>query len=224
MSTFYIKQGDLSPVLQYQLLGAGGAIQVLTGSPAPAVLFRMFDKHPVWPLTGPTVSAVTGTPTSLQGGAYVLGYTYVPIFGSLETPVSGPSLIVNVIGGQVIQVVAPPLPSWASAFRWYFLQAPTGDTGFVVQNTGGTFTIGIVGNGVMPPLNVATELVLIQSDDVTGHVTIDNPTNGIVSYHWQAGDTATSGTYYADFTVTPSGGGPETFPNNDDLLISIKAK
>lgn len=220
MATFYIKQKDLTPSLSYQLLGAGATPQSLTGVPSPTVLFRMVDKHPIWPLTGPTVTAITGGP--LRAGAYVLAYTYVLAVGGLETVMSGPSVVVNVSANQELQVIAPALPSWASAFKWYYVAGPT--TGFVVQNTGGTFTLAADGNGVQPPFTVASEIVLISSDNSSGHVTIDGAAQGQVSYHWQPGDTDTSGTYYADFTVTPFGGVPETFPNNDDLLISIKAK
>lgn len=219
MATFYIKQNDLAPPLQYQLLGANGLPQSLQGSPSPVVQFRMYDRRPVWPLTGPTAAVVTNNP-SLPGGAYILGYTFILTIGGLESPQSGPTGVLNVGAGQAISLATLPLPTWASAVKWYILAGPPNTTGFVVQNNGSAFVLSSVGNGIMPPFVTAQEIQLVQAD-TTNHVTIDDPNNGLVSYHWQTGDTATSGTYYADFTNTPSGGQPESFPNNDMLLISI---
>lgn len=44
---------------------------------------------------------------------------------------------------------------------------------------------------------------------------------GTVKYDWVAGDTATAGTYNAEWEVTFSGGGIQTFPNEAYFQITI---
>ena len=46
-------------------------------------------------------------------------------------------------------------------------------------------------------------------------VTLVTAASGIVKYVWQAGDTALSGKFIAEFEVTYSGGKIQTFPNNE---------
>lgn len=53
---------------------------------------------------------------------------------------------------------------------------------------------------------------------------IVNATGGIVQYNWTTNDTDTAGSYYAEFEVTYSDGTVETFPNNSNLSISIRAE
>lgn len=48
-------------------------------------------------------------------------------------------------------------------------------------------------------------------------------TNGIVQYDWSATDTATAGTYAAEFEVTYNDGKVETFPNDSYTEIVITA-
>lgn len=43
----------------------------------------------------------------------------------------------------------------------------------------------------------------------------------IVSYTWEAGDTAEAGNYLAEFEVTYADGAIETFPNADALVVVI---
>lgn len=45
--------------------------------------------------------------------------------------------------------------------------------------------------------------------------------NGIVQYIWDAADTATVGSYQAEFEVTFAGGAVETFPNNGYIRVEI---
>jgi hypothetical protein len=45
--------------------------------------------------------------------------------------------------------------------------------------------------------------------------------SGIVQYLWDAADTATVGSYQAEFEVTFSGGAVETFPNNGYIRVEI---
>lgn len=51
--------------------------------------------------------------------------------------------------------------------------------------------------------------------------TVTDAANGVAEYEWQPGDTATAGTYSAEFEVTYLDGGIETFPNSGDLSIRI---
>ncbi len=45
---------------------------------------------------------------------------------------------------------------------------------------------------------------------------------GSVKYEWQSGDTATAGSYFAEFQVVFAGGGQtETFPNSEYIQITI---
>lgn len=46
---------------------------------------------------------------------------------------------------------------------------------------------------------------------------------GVCRYQWQTGDTATAGTFFAEFEVTNADGTKETFPNEKPLTITIKA-
>ena len=48
-----------------------------------------------------------------------------------------------------------------------------------------------------------------------------NPTGGIVKYAWAAGDTDTVGEFEGEFEVMWSGSRTETFPNVDNILITI---
>lgn len=45
--------------------------------------------------------------------------------------------------------------------------------------------------------------------------------NGIVRYEWDAADTATVGSYQAEFEVTYIEGDIETFPNNGYIRVEI---
>jgi hypothetical protein len=53
-------------------------------------------------------------------------------------------------------------------------------------------------------------------------MTITDALGGVVQYDWQSGDTDTAGSYYAEFEVTYNDGAVETFPNNQNLAISIR--
>lgn len=45
--------------------------------------------------------------------------------------------------------------------------------------------------------------------------------SGIVQYDWDNGDTATIGSYQAEFEVTFAGGAVETFPNSGYIRVEI---
>lgn len=56
---------------------------------------------------------------------------------------------------------------------------------------------------------------------VDGVATIDDVDTAMVSYEWDAGDTDTAGTYWAEFEVTFSNGRARTFPAKDYLYIRV---
>lgn len=56
---------------------------------------------------------------------------------------------------------------------------------------------------------------------VDAPMTITNAAGGVVRYNWQAADTDTVGTYYAEFEATYSDASIETFPNTDSIAIVI---
>lgn len=80
-------------------------------------------------------------------------------------------------------------------------------------------------NGTAINLNGCT--VRFHMKSLTGEVIVDQPMTvvsaigGIVRYNWQAADTDTAGTYYAEFEVTYSDLSIETFPNTDNIAIVI---
>ena len=56
---------------------------------------------------------------------------------------------------------------------------------------------------------------------VDAAMTVTDNLNGVVQYDWQAGDTDTVGSYSVEFEVTYSDSTIETFPNNQNLTISV---
>lgn len=56
---------------------------------------------------------------------------------------------------------------------------------------------------------------------VNSAMTVTNASGGVVQYDWQTGDTDTVGSYSAEFEVTYSDSTIETFPNNQNLTISV---
>ena len=51
--------------------------------------------------------------------------------------------------------------------------------------------------------------------------TVVNADAGSVKYEWVAADTANAGTFQAEFEVTYTNGGVETFPNDQSIAIVI---
>tara|TARA_E500000318_G_C3554652_1_gene210517 strand:+ start:1285 stop:1605 length:321 start_codon:yes stop_codon:yes gene_type:complete len=56
---------------------------------------------------------------------------------------------------------------------------------------------------------------------VDAAMTITSASGGVVQYDWQTGDTDTVGSYSVEFEVTYSDNTIETFPNNQNLTISV---
>lgn len=81
--------------------------------------------------------------------------------------------------------------------------------------------------GVVVPVTGATIVFNMRprgSTDPTisrGAGTVVDGAGGVVAYPWQDGDTAITGTYDAEFEVTYSGGGIETFPNDGWIGVKI---
>lgn len=60
------------------------------------------------------------------------------------------------------------------------------------------------------------------STTVDAAATVVSPaTGGVVQYDWSAADTATIGTYHAEFEVTYGDNSIETFPNNGFISVVV---
>ena len=77
------------------------------------------------------------------------------------------------------------------------------------------------------PVDITSATVMLHMKAVGGSVVLDeqmtitDAEGGVVQYDWQAGDTATVGTYYVEFEVTYADGSVETFPNTGSLPLVI---
>jgi hypothetical protein len=77
------------------------------------------------------------------------------------------------------------------------------------------------------PINLVGATVRFHMKSFEGAIKVDrvatvtSALNGVVTYFWQAGDTDTAGSYYAEFEVTYSDLAVETFPNNGSIAITI---
>ena len=77
------------------------------------------------------------------------------------------------------------------------------------------------------PVDLAGATVMLHMKAIGGDVVLDeqmtvtDAEGGVVQYDWQAGDTATVGTYYVEFEVTYSDASVETFPNTGSLPLVI---
>ena len=60
-----------------------------------------------------------------------------------------------------------------------------------------------------------------QTVTVDEAATVVTPLEGLVRYDWQAADTATIGSYQAEFEVTYADGAIETFPNDGYVRVEI---
>jgi hypothetical protein len=107
------------------------------------------------PIVYAPTAAPVGAPAAggaLTAGTYTLGFTYVTASG--ETSLSPVSSGIVLSGGnlQIAVSAVTPLPSFATAVKWYFAAGFANPTlGFTVQNSGGAFTLNTAGNGVAPP-------------------------------------------------------------------------
>lgn len=134
------------------------------------------------PLVAPSGSTASGG--SLATGTYTLKYTYVTASGeTAASPAS--SNIVLTSGSQQISVSAvTPLPSFATAVKWYFATGPT--TGFTVQNSGTAFTLNTAGNGTASPASTpATQFSITYSGSVFAEpvftLNVPNTNTGVIT-------------------------------------------
>jgi hypothetical protein len=94
------------------------------------------------------------------------------------------------------------------------------DTSPSIQTTlldGNGFAVDITGNlGVTFHMRDSAGTVVIDTA-----ATVITAATGIVRYDWLPADTATSGTFQAEFEVTYSDGKVETFPNASYIEVII---
>lgn len=57
---------------------------------------------------------------------------------------------------------------------------------------------------------------------VDAAATITDDTGGIVTYDWLTADTSSAGVFSCEFEVTYSDAAIETFPNDEDIIVSIE--
>jgi len=76
-------------------------------------------------------------------------------------------------------------------------------------------------------INLVGASVRFHMKGLDGSLTVDSPmtvsssSGGVIRYSWQSSDTATAGTYNAEFEVTYSDLSVETFPNTGNIAIVI---
>jgi hypothetical protein len=99
---------------------------------------------------------------------------------------------------------------------------------YIKQNDTSPFLLATLkdGNGNLIDLTAASvrfhmRSVGASSATVDAAAVVVDEDQGSVKYEWQAADTATSGTYEAEFEVTYSGGAIETFPNDGHIRVII---
>ena len=80
-------------------------------------------------------------------------------------------------------------------------------------------------------INIADASVRFHMKNLTNNsVVVDAAANivtaasGIVRYDWQAADTAKAGIYSCEFEVTYSDASIETFPNDEQIIVSIEGE
>lgn len=92
---------------------------------------------------------------------------------------------------------------------------------YIKQNdTKPSITAQLLSDGSAVDLTGAT-VKFHMGSTIDAAATITDAATGNVRYDWASGDTATAGTYNAEFEVTFSDGKIETFPNDEYLLIVI---
>jgi len=134
------------------------------------------------PTAAPSGAAAAGG--ALTAGTYKLQYTYVTASG--ETAPSPASSNIVLSGGnlQISVSAVTPLPSFATAVKWYFQSGPT--TGFTVQNSGGAFTLNTAGNGTPAPSSTpATAFTVAYAGSVFAEpvwvLTIPSSNTGVIT-------------------------------------------
>lgn len=83
------------------------------------------------------------------------------------------------------------------------------DQGAVVDLTGASAKFLM--RGAFPP----------RASKVDAAAVVETPAGGVLRYDWVAGDLDTAGNFDAEFEVTLSGGGLETFPKDGWLRVTV---
>ena len=93
------------------------------------------------------------------------------------------------------------------------------DTSPAIQAALKTFNnkaVNLIGSNVQFHMKLDSGMIVVNKPAI-----IVNDIGGIVKYEWEQGDTAISGTYFAEFQVTYEDESIETFPNKDYIRIRI---
>jgi hypothetical protein len=97
-----------------------------------------------------------------------------------------------------------------------YFQMKRGDTSPVLRFALKPTTLDISGATVRFQMRTKTRTLVI---DELAEVVSDLPP--VIQYAWQEADTATAGSFEAEFKVTYADGGIETFPNTTFIFIQI---
>jgi hypothetical protein len=99
---------------------------------------------------------------------------------------------------------------------------------YIKQNDTSPNLRAILKDGDEDPINLTDAAIRFHMRTVGGETavvdadaSIVTAESGVVQYIWDAADTATVGSYQAEFEVTFSGGAIETFPNNGYIRVEI---
>lgn len=99
---------------------------------------------------------------------------------------------------------------------------------YIKQNDTSPFLLATLkdGNGNLIDLTAASvrfhmRAVGASTAAVDAAAVVVDEDQGSVKYEWQAANTATAGTFEAEFEVTYSGGAIETFPNDGHIRVII---
>lgn len=91
-----------------------------------------------------------------------------------------------------------------------------------------SLTSGVSAGSQSPvDLTSATSIILVLKNVTGGSAlrktgsTVGAPTNGVVKYIWQAGDTSTAGTFNAEWEITFAAGRIQSFPNNSYFTVIV---
>lgn len=107
--------------------------------------------------------------------------------------------------------MAKPVELKKNDLQPYYYGEVKSSSGAAVNITGATIYCTMRAGSATPKINRQT----------TGITITDGP-NGLFEYHWQAGETDTTGKYNIEFEINPVAGGKFTVPKRpDDAIVLI---